>query len=87
MADVVDEFEFLARELPQIKAIFVEDDTLIIDEDRCEALSEKLIRRGSRLPFSANSLANISYDMLTGLRRAGLRLLCIGFESGDQVVP
>jgi radical SAM superfamily enzyme YgiQ (UPF0313 family) len=85
-ADVAEEFEFVARELPQVNDIFIEDDTLTVDEERCRALSEELIRRGNRLPFTANSRANVSFETLSWLKRAGLRLLCVGFESGDQTV-
>jgi anaerobic magnesium-protoporphyrin IX monomethyl ester cyclase len=86
VANVVDEFEFIACEFPQVKEIFVEDDTLTVDQKRCVALAKELLRRGNRLPFTANSRANVSYETLSWLKRAGLRLLCIGFESSDQVV-
>ncbi|MBN1658859.1 MAG: radical SAM protein [Anaerolineae bacterium] len=86
VSNVADEFEFIARELPQVKEIFVEDDTLTVDRARCLALSEELVRRGNRLPFTANSRANVSYETLAALHRAGLRLVCVGFESGDQAV-
>ena len=84
--DVAEEFEFVARELPQVKEVFIEDDTLTVDEKRCKALAEELIRRDNRLPFTANSRANVSFETLSWLKRAGLRLLCVGFESGDQAV-
>jgi radical SAM superfamily enzyme YgiQ (UPF0313 family) len=86
VANVAEEFEFVARELPQVKEIFVEDDTLTVDEKRCRALAEELIQRGNQLPFTANSRANVSFEALNLLRQAGLRLLCVGFESGDQAV-
>ena len=84
--NVADEFEFIARELPQVKEIFIEDDTLTVDQRRSIALAQELIRRGNRLPFTANSRADISYETLDWLHRAGLRLVCVGFESGDQEV-
>ena len=86
VANVADEFEYIARELPEVKEVFIEDDTLTVDQERCIALADELIRRGNRLPFTANSRANVSYETLSQLRRAGLRLLCVGFESGDQTV-
>lgn len=86
VADVANEFEFIAREFPHVKEIFIEDDTLTVDTERCIALAKELIRRGNRLPFTANSRANVCYETLSWLKRAGLRLLCVGFESGDQAV-
>lgn len=84
--NVADEFDWIARELPAVKEIFLEDDTLTADRARCLALSEELIRRGNRLPFTANSRADVDPSTLAALARAGLRLLCVGFESGDQQV-
>ena len=86
VTNVADEFAYIARELPQVKEVFVEDDTLTVDQERCITLAEELIRRGNRLPFTANSRANVSYETLSRLKQAGLRLLCVGFESGDQTI-
>jgi anaerobic magnesium-protoporphyrin IX monomethyl ester cyclase len=86
VANVADEFEFIAREFPQAKEIFIEDDTFTVDQKRCVALAEELLRRGNRLPFTANARADVSFETLSSLKRAGLRLLVIGFESGDQAV-
>lgn len=84
--NVADEFEYVSRELPQVKEIFIEDDTLTVDQKRSIALAQELIKRDNRLPFTANSRADVSYETLDWLHRAGLRLVCVGFESGDQVV-
>jgi len=86
VTNIADEFAYIAREFPQVKEVFIEDDTLTVDQEHCIALAEELIRRGNHLPFTANSRANVSYETLSWLKRAGLRLLCVGFESGDQVV-
>ena len=84
--NVADEFEFISRELPQVKEVFLEDDTLTVDQKRSIALSKELCRRGNHLPFSANSRADVNYETLKSLKEAGLRLVCVGFESGDQAI-
>lgn len=84
--NVADEFEFIARELPQVKEVFIEDDTFTVHRKRAIALAKELIRRGNRLSFTANSRADVDYETLYWLKQAGLRLLCVGFESGDQRV-
>jgi radical SAM superfamily enzyme YgiQ (UPF0313 family) len=86
ISNVVEEFEFIARELPQVKDIFIEDDTFTADQERCVTLAKALIQRGNSQYFTANSRANVPYETLSWLKRAGLRLLCVGFESGDQEV-
>lgn len=88
VANVADEFEFVAREMPEIKTIMLEDDTFIINKPRTLALAEELIRRGNKLPFDANCRADIGAEgeLLSTLHRAGARLFCVGFESGDVEV-
>jgi anaerobic magnesium-protoporphyrin IX monomethyl ester cyclase len=84
--NVADEFDFIAKELPEVKEIFIEDDTLTVDQRRSIALASELIQRGNKLPFTANSRADVKYETLHALRQAGLRLVCVGFESGDQQI-
>jgi radical SAM superfamily enzyme YgiQ (UPF0313 family) len=86
ITNVADEFEFISRELPEVKEVFIEDDTLTVDQRRSIALSQELKQRGNRLPFTANSRADVRYETLKNLREAGLRLVCVGFESGDQEI-
>ncbi len=84
--NVADEFEFIQRELRQVKEVFIEDDTLTVHQRRAVALGKELVRRGVSLPFTANSRADVDYETLYWLKQGGLRLLCVGFESGDQTV-
>lgn len=82
--NVVEELLFIEKELPQVKEVFFEDDTLTAKKSRLRELCEEIIRRGLRITWSTNSRADIDYESLNMMKRAGCRLLCVGFESGDQ---
>jgi anaerobic magnesium-protoporphyrin IX monomethyl ester cyclase len=86
--NVADEFDFVAREMPEVKTVMLEDDTFIISKPRTLELAKELIRRGNTLPFDANCRANIGAEgeLLSTLHQAGARLFCVGFESGDVEV-
>lgn len=88
VANVAEEFDFVAREMPEIKTVMLEDDTFIISKPRTLELAKELIRRGNKVPFDANCRADIGADkeLLTTLHKAGARLFCMGFESGDVEV-
>ncbi|HEX3103731.1 MAG TPA: radical SAM protein [Terriglobales bacterium] len=88
VAHVADEFDFVAREMPEIKTVMLEDDTFIVNKPRTVDLAKELIRRGNKLPFDANCRADIGAEteLLSTLHRAGARLFCVGFESGDVEV-
>jgi radical SAM superfamily enzyme YgiQ (UPF0313 family) len=65
----------------------IEDDTLTADRKRCRELAETLIAVGGhRIPWSANSRADVDYETMRLMRKAGCRLFCVGFESGEQAI-
>jgi hopanoid biosynthesis associated radical SAM protein HpnJ len=75
----------LARELfPQMKELFFDDDTFTDDRGRAEAIARGLGRLG--LTWSCNAKANVSRETLQVLRDNGLRLLLVGYESGNQQI-
>ncbi|MGB0019892.1 MAG: radical SAM protein [Candidatus Sulfotelmatobacter sp.] len=88
VANVADEFDFVSREMPEIKTVMLEDDTFIISKPRTLELANELIRRGNKVPFDANCRADIGAEgeLLSTLHKAGARLFCVGFESGDVEV-
>jgi anaerobic magnesium-protoporphyrin IX monomethyl ester cyclase len=85
---VVDEFDYVKKELPQVKTIMLEDDTFIVNKSRTEDLADELIKRGNQIPFDSNCRVDIGVDrkFLDKLHRAGARLFCVGFESGNVEV-
>ncbi|MEA5534453.1 hopanoid biosynthesis associated radical SAM protein HpnJ [Crocosphaera sp. XPORK-15E] len=67
-----------------VREYFFDDDTFTIDKKRVIAISEYL--KKLNLSWSCNARANLDYDTLKTLRDNGLRLLLVGFESGNQKV-
>jgi radical SAM superfamily enzyme YgiQ (UPF0313 family) len=88
VANVADEFDFVSHELPELKTVMLEDDTFIISKPRTLELAKELIQRNNQLPFDANCRADIGAEseLLSTLHKAGARLFCVGFESGDVEV-
>jgi radical SAM superfamily enzyme YgiQ (UPF0313 family) len=82
---VVAEFRYIRDNFPQVKEIMIEDDTLTADPKRCRELSAQLIALGlTTIPWSANSRADVDLETMKAMKKAGCRLFCVGFESGDQ---
>jgi hopanoid biosynthesis associated radical SAM protein HpnJ len=84
--------EAVGQEMEQAKALFgnsvreymFDDDTFTIDKARAIAISEHL--KKLKLTWSCNARANLDYETLKTLKNNGLRLLLVGFESGNQEV-
>jgi radical SAM superfamily enzyme YgiQ (UPF0313 family) len=66
-----------------------EDDTLTLKQHlpRLHAICEEILRRGIKLPWSANARADLrDLETLKLMKRAGCRMLCVGFEFGNQQI-
>lgn len=86
---VVHEIEYDLRLFPFLKEIMFEDDTLTLKRHlpRLHAICEEMLRRGIEIPWSANARADLrDLDTLRLMKRAGCRMLCVGFEFGNQQI-
>src|SRR5207237_7282337 len=63
---------------------FFDDDTLTDDLPRVEALAQRLGKLG--VTWSCNAKANVPYETLKIMKDNGLRLLLVGYESGNQKI-
>jgi anaerobic magnesium-protoporphyrin IX monomethyl ester cyclase len=84
--NVVDELEYIRNEFPKVKEIFLEDDTLTVNRDRAIELADEILKRGLKIRWSTNSRADADYETMRKIKKAGCRLLCVGFESAQQSV-
>ncbi len=82
--NIVDELEFITSEFKPLREIMFEDDTLTLNRSRCKKFCEEILNRNIRIKWSANSRADADFDTLKLMHKAGCRLLCVGFESGNQ---
>jgi len=82
--NVLAEAALAARLFPQMKELFFDDDTFTDDRPRAEAIATGLARLG--ITWSCNAKANVPRETLKVLRDNGLRLLLVGYESGNQQI-
>jgi hopanoid biosynthesis associated radical SAM protein HpnJ len=75
----------LAKELfPEMKELFFDDDTFTDDRRRAEEIARGLGKLG--LTWSCNAKANVPHETLKVMKDNGLRLLLVGYESGNQQI-
>jgi hopanoid biosynthesis associated radical SAM protein HpnJ len=84
IAHVIEEVKYVQREIPQTKEIFFDDDTLTDHTARVEELAIELGKLG--VTWSCNAKANVPYKTLKIMKENGLRLLLVGYESGNQQI-
>ncbi len=84
-ADSVEAEMSLAKKyFPQVKEFFFDDDTLTDDLPRTEEIARRMSKLG--LMWSCNAKPNVPRKTLEILKDNGLRLLLVGYESGNQQV-
>ncbi len=81
---VIEEIKWAMKAFPQTREFFFDDDTFTDDLPRAEAIAKELGKLG--VTWSCNAKANVPYDSLKKLRDGGLRLLLVGYESGNQQI-
>jgi hopanoid biosynthesis associated radical SAM protein HpnJ len=81
---VIEEIAWAKKALPQVQEFFFDDDTFTDDLPRTEAIAKELGRLG--VTWSCNAKANVPRKTLEVMRDNGLRLLLVGYESGNQQI-
>jgi hopanoid biosynthesis associated radical SAM protein HpnJ len=82
--NVIAEIKRALELFPQTKEFMFDDDTFTDDLPRAEAIARELGKLG--VTWSCNAKANVPYNTLKILKENGLRLLLVGYESGNQQI-
>lgn len=82
--NVASEVQRILDVFPQTREVFFDDDTFTDDLPRAEAIAKLLGPMG--VTWSCNAKANVPRTTLEVLKRNGLRLLLVGYESGNQQI-
>ena len=84
VAHVIKEIAWAKKAFPEVKEFFFDDDTFTDDLPRAEAIARELGKLG--ITWSCNAKANVPRSSLQIMRDNGLRLLLVGYESGNQQI-
>ncbi len=84
--NIVEEFEYIEKELSQVKEVLIDDDTFSFNQEHTIHFCELMIKKGIRLPWTVECRATLRYDTMKIMKKAGCRLIVVGFESADDNV-
>ena len=84
--NVLAEVKWIKENMPEVKEIMFDDDTFTDSSNlaRVEAIARGMGALG--VTWSCNAKANVPYRTLKVMRENGLRLLLVGYESGDDQI-
>ena len=86
--NVVEEFEYILKNMPEVKEIGIEDDTFSADLGRVHKICNMLIEKGihKKIKWWANTRVNLDLESMELMKKAGCRLIIPGYESGVQEI-
>jgi hopanoid biosynthesis associated radical SAM protein HpnJ len=84
--NVIAEVKWIKENMPEVKEIMFDDDTFTDSSNlpRVEAIARGMGALG--MTWSCNAKANVAYNTLKVMKDNGLRLLLVGYESGDDQI-
>ena len=84
--NVIAEVRWIKQHMPEVKEIMFDDDTFTDSSnlERVEAIARGMGELG--VTWSCNAKANVPYKTLKVMKDNGLRLLLVGYESGDDQI-
>lgn len=82
--NVLEEVRWIRQNMPEVKEIMFDDDTFTDFRPRAEEIARGLGKLG--VTWSCNAKANVPYSTLKVMKDNGLRLLLVGYESGDDQI-
>jgi hopanoid biosynthesis associated radical SAM protein HpnJ len=85
-ANVIAEVRWIKENMPEVREIMFDDDTFT-DTSNLPRVEEIALGMGELgMTWSCNAKANVPYKTLKVMKDNGLRLLLVGFESGDDQI-
>ena len=84
VVNLVEEFAYVERELPEVRAIMIQDD--MITDERAVELSRLILERKIKVSWSCYARSNLSLDTMRLMKQASCRNLHVGYESGDAQI-
>jgi hopanoid biosynthesis associated radical SAM protein HpnJ len=84
--NVIAEVRWIKENMPEVKEIMFDDDTFTDTSnlERVEAIARGMGELG--ITWSCNAKANVPFKTLQVMKQNGLRLLLVGYESGDDQI-
>ncbi len=84
--NLFDECVYITENFPEVKEILIDDDNFSVDQKNVQEFCNLMIENKVKLKWVVQCRVNLSYDTMVLMRKAGCRLVVVGFESGSQKV-
>jgi len=84
--NLYEECVYITKEFPEVKEILIDDDNFAVDQKNVQEFCKLMIENKVKLKWVVQCRVTLSYETMVLMRKAGCRLVVVGFESGSQKI-
>ncbi len=80
------EFKYIEENFPEVVEVTIEDDTYTVFKKHTIEICKLLIDQNNKLTWTCNVRADLDEETMRWMKKAGCRLVIVGFESGSNEI-
>ena len=80
------EFNYIEENFPEVVEVTIEDDTFTVYKKHTIEVCKLLIKQNNKLTWTCNVRADLDEETMRWMKKAGCRLIIVGFESGSNEI-
>ncbi len=84
--NLYDEIVYITESFPDVNEILIDDDNFAVDQNNVQEFCKLMIENKVKLKWVVQCRVTLAYDTMVLMRKAGCRLVVVGYESGSQKV-
>lgn len=84
--NLFDEVVYITKTFPQVKEILIDDDNFSVDQKNVQEFCKLMIQNNIKMKWICECRVNLKYETMVLMRKAGCKLVVVGYESGSQKV-
>lgn len=84
--NLFEECKFIVDNFPKVKEILIDDDNFSVDQKNVQEFCQLMIENKVPLKWVVQCRVNLKYETMVLMKKAGCRLVVVGYESGSQKV-
>lgn len=84
--NLFDEILYIKKHFPEVKEILIDDDNFSVDQNNVKDFCKLMINNRVKLKWVVQCRVNLKYETMVLMKKAGCRLVVVGYESGSQKI-
>lgn len=84
--NLFNECVYITKEFPEVKEILIDDDNFAVDQKNVQEFCKLMIDSKLKLKWVVQCRVTLEYETMVLMKKAGCRLVVVGYESGSQKV-